>query len=114
MVFLSSAGMSLTKLSLAGNNQINLKGRFWFVAFRLGTEKQLTFFTVYTHKINVHCVCFMFCYRQNESAHEEKLQIFECKEFWLLLRLYAAKQLTGYYPPLATPPHPPPAIGVPT
>jgi hypothetical protein len=57
----------------------------------------------------------MFRYRQNESAHEEKLQLFECKEFWLLLRLYAAKQLTGYYPPLATPPRPPTAaISVPT
>jgi hypothetical protein len=39
-IFPSPAGMSLTKLSLGGNNL------FWLVISRLGTEKSVTFFTV--------------------------------------------------------------------
>ncbi len=47
----SLAGMSLTKLSLAGNNLIipaaSRPGRVWLVTSRLGTGKTITFFTVY-------------------------------------------------------------------
>ncbi len=44
-VFPSPAGMSLTKLSLAGNNLIYSRpGRAWFVTSWLGTGKSVTFF----------------------------------------------------------------------
>ncbi len=45
LLFPSTAGMSLTKLSLAGNN--SQPGRVWLVTSRLGTGKTITFFTVY-------------------------------------------------------------------
>ena len=44
-IFPSPAGMSLTKLSLAGNNKIILaQGEVWLVTSRLGTGISLTFF----------------------------------------------------------------------
>jgi hypothetical protein len=51
--FPSPAGMSLTKLSLAGNNLINNSpGRVWLVTSRLGTEKSTTFFKMYFESRN--------------------------------------------------------------
>jgi hypothetical protein len=51
-IFPSPAGMSLAKLSLAGDNLIidnenySQPGRVWLVPSRLGTGKSLTFFSV--------------------------------------------------------------------
>jgi hypothetical protein len=56
-VFLSLAGMSLTKLSLAENNQIiPAQWRVWLATSRLGTGKWLTFF--YSVLIRVYSILF--------------------------------------------------------
>jgi hypothetical protein len=39
-------GMSLTKLSVGGNNYYSRPGRAWLVTSRLGTGKRPDFFTV--------------------------------------------------------------------
>jgi hypothetical protein len=44
-------GMSLTKLSLAGNNLMIPGKRVWLVTSRLGTGKSVTFFTVHDMKL---------------------------------------------------------------
>jgi hypothetical protein len=44
-IFPSPAGMSLTKLSLGGNNKIfSHLGKVWLVTSRLGMGKSVTFF----------------------------------------------------------------------
>jgi hypothetical protein len=52
VVFRSPAGMSLTKLSLAGKNFIISGQGDWLVTSRLGTGKSLIFFTVHIYGLS--------------------------------------------------------------
>ncbi len=59
-IFMPPAGMSLTKLSLAGNNFIYFQpGRARLATSRLGTGKSITFFTLYCILFSLVTLCFV-------------------------------------------------------
>jgi hypothetical protein len=88
-IFPSPAGMSLTKLSLAGNNYSRL-GRVWLVTSRLGTGTSRTFF------YSVLCnILFHFCtyYSGRDLKQLEKYTFLKCAGY----TLYWFQNLRGIY-----------------
>ncbi len=75
--FPSPAGMSLTILSLVGNNLIITRpGRVWLVTSPLGTGKMITFFTVQVYLCCFHCssVCLVLNANSCLSNHKFKFR----------------------------------------
>ncbi len=92
--FPSPAGMSLSKLSLGGNNLIfPAQGRVWYVTSRLGMGMSLTFFTVWYASAHVIVTCRLFVTFLPKMNHSQDLVVKKTK--MLMISSQRLKHLTN-------------------